>query len=231
FFPPRWSRGNPVDPAGDRNFIAYMQAPELLLKLPEVDSMVYMGFDSFSSFSSFFTTLSADLAKGLGEYVEEFSRMIPEETEGDPGQGREWMGRLVAKIAGVFFSYFGTSTPAEVEAFAHTQGTFLKSEKISSDLEKKLRDVLRPAEAESLENIGELFAEIFQPLMEALVLRWIEVYKKPVITTSFLGTAPAVSDMGHYPYPFAEQAAYVLAKMVEYRDYLDRAKEDPAGES
>jgi len=227
FFPPRWSRGNPVDPAGDRNFIAYMQTPELLLKLPEVDSLIYMGFDSFSSFSSSFITLSEDLAKGLGEYVKEFSRMIPEETEGDSGQDRKWMGRLVAKIAGVFFSYFGTSSPAEVEAFARSQVTFLDSETISSDLEKKLRDVLRPADGESLENVGELFAEIFQPLMEALILRWIEVYKKPVLTTSFVGTAPAISDMGHYPYPFAEQAAFVLAKMVEYREYLDRAKKNP----
>lgn len=230
-FPPRWSRGNPVDPAGDRDFIAYMQAPELLLKLSEVDSLIFMGFDSFSSFSSFFPALSEDLAKGLREYVNEFSRMIPEQTDDDTGQGGKWIGRLVAKIAGVFFSYFGTSSPAEVESFSRRQRTFLESKMIAPKIEKKLRDVLKFEDSESLENIGELFAEILQPLMEALVQRWIEVYKKPVLTTSFVGIAPAISDMGHYPYPFAEQAANVLGKMVEYREYLDWTKEASGGAS
>src|SRR4030043_52064 len=30
-FPPRWSRGNPVDPAGDRNFVTFLTAPGKLL--------------------------------------------------------------------------------------------------------------------------------------------------------------------------------------------------------
>ncbi|RPJ61075.1 MAG: hypothetical protein EHM12_05630, partial [Dehalococcoidia bacterium] len=51
-FPPRWSRGNPVDPAGDRNFIAYLTAPERLLALDTVDALIFMGFGGFSLFGN-----------------------------------------------------------------------------------------------------------------------------------------------------------------------------------
>jgi acyl-CoA synthetase (NDP forming) len=49
-FPPRWSHGNPIDPAGDRNFAAYLECPEVLLKLDEVDALIFMAFGGFSSF-------------------------------------------------------------------------------------------------------------------------------------------------------------------------------------
>ncbi len=51
-FPPRWSRQNPVDPAGDRNFVAYMTAPLKLLELDRVDSLIFMGFGGFILFSN-----------------------------------------------------------------------------------------------------------------------------------------------------------------------------------
>ncbi|RJR27618.1 MAG: hypothetical protein C4582_00330 [Desulfobacteraceae bacterium] len=224
-FPPRWSRGNPVDPAGDRNFIAYMQAPDLLLKLPEVHSLIFMGFDSFSSFSSFFPALNKDLARELGKHVREFSSMIPEGVDDNNGNSdRKWVGQVVGRIASVFFSFFGTSSPSEVAAFGRTQAKFLESGNIGGRMEKKLLQVLKSGDSEDLEKIGGLFAEILQPLMEVLVDTWIENYQKPVLTTSFVGTAPKISDLGHYPYPFAEQAAGVLAKMVEYREYLDRVE-------
>lgn len=41
---------NPVDPAEDRNIAAYLKASETLLKLEEVDSLIFMGFGSFSGF-------------------------------------------------------------------------------------------------------------------------------------------------------------------------------------
>ena len=53
-FPSRWSHGNPVDPAGDRDFVQYLRAPEILLEYPEVDAIIFMGFGSFSGLSSTF---------------------------------------------------------------------------------------------------------------------------------------------------------------------------------
>jgi acyl-CoA synthetase (NDP forming) len=51
-FPPRWSHGNPVDPAGDRNFISYLTAPAKLLAVDEVDALIFMGLGGFSIFAS-----------------------------------------------------------------------------------------------------------------------------------------------------------------------------------
>ena len=53
--PAAWSHGNPVDPAGDRDFVQYMRAPEVLLKCPEVDALIFMGFGSFSGLSTVFS--------------------------------------------------------------------------------------------------------------------------------------------------------------------------------
>jgi len=221
-FPPRWSRGNPVDPAGDRNFIAYMQAPEMLLKLPEVDALVFMGFDSFSNFSSVFVQISETLSDALWTLIKELAQIVPEEESQDLEFQVDWMTKLIGRIVQVFFSFFGTSDPSEVAAFGQRQIGFLKNEKIAPVLARKLQDVFRLFRGGNVENIGVLFGQVFQPLLECLVLYWIERYQKPVITTSFVGQAPVLSDLGHYAYPFSEQAALVLSKLVEYRRYLNR---------
>ena len=224
-FPPRWSRGNPVDPAGDRNFIAYMQAPEMLLRLPAVHSMIFMGFDSFANFSSVFTTISQDLSQALWRLIKELAELVPDRVSDDPEVEIKWMMRLIARIVDVFFSFFGTSDPEEVADFGRRQIDFIRSEKIWPAMARKLDGIFRRFKTEGTDNVGELFGQIFQPLLEALVLYWIETYQKPVITTSFMGQTPAVSDLGHFAYPFAEQAALTISKLLEYREYLDREKE------
>jgi len=221
-FPPRWSRGNPVDPAGDRNFISYMQAPEMLLKLPEVDALIFMGFDSFANFSSVFVQISRKLAQAMQDLIEELAAMVPDDLDGPPEAQFEWAGRLITKIVEVFFSFFGTSDPTEVADFASRQIGFMRSERIGPFLVGRIQSVLRDFRQGQVDNVGTVFGQVFQPLMESLVLNWIETYGKPVVTTSFMGQPPAMSELGHYAYPFAEQAAFVLAKMLEYQRYLDR---------
>ena len=223
-FPPRWSRGNPVDPAGDRNFIAYMQAPEMLLKLPEVDAMIFMGFDSFANFSSVFVQISQKLAQAMWTLIEELEAMVPKDEEADapPGERPEWAMRLIARVVEVFFSFFGTSDSAEVAEFGRRQIGFLQSERIGPHLIDRLKTILGDFRQGGVENIGAVFGQVFQPILESLVLNWIDTYKKPVLTTSFMGQPPAMSKLGHYAYPFAEQAALVLAKLLEYQRYLDR---------
>ena len=226
-FPPRWSRGNPVDPAGDRNFIAYMQAPEMLLKLPEVDAMIFMGFDSFANFSSVFATISSKLSDSLIAFMKELSNLVPDGPLDHQASDKQWMNKLINKVVGVFFSFFGTSDPEEVKAFGRRQAELMSSDTIAATLGERLASVFQEFKAGKVENIGALFGQIFQPLLDALLLNWIEAYRKPVITTSFMGQVPSVSPMGRYAYPFAEQAAFVLSKLVEYSEFLKREGMDP----
>ncbi|MDY6878611.1 MAG: CoA-binding protein [Desulfatiglans sp.] len=223
-FPPRWSRGNPVDPAGDRNFIAYMQAPDLLLKLPEVHSMIFMGFDSFSSFGSVFTTLSEELAQTFRDFFKDISSVVPREDLRNGDNGHGWMEELIRKIVKIFFSFFGTSTPSEVESFVRKQVSFTGSKEVLVSLRKRLLNTLKTIEKGDSSDIGYLFEQLFNPLLEALVRNWIASYKKPVITTSFMGASAALTEMNHYAFPFAEHAAFVLAKLLEYKRYLDGEK-------
>lgn len=223
-FPPRWSRGNPVDPAGDRNFIAYMQAPDLLLKLPEVHSMIFMGFDSFSSFGSVFTTLSEELAQTFRDFFKDISSVVPREDLRNGDNGHGWMEELIRKIVKIFFSFFGTSTPSEVESFVRKQVSFTGSKEVLMSLRKRLLNTLKTIEKGDSSDIGYLFEQLFNPLLEALVRNWIASYKKPVITTSFMGASAALTEMNHYAFPFAEHAAFVLAKLLEYKRYLDGEK-------
>ena len=226
-FPPRWSRGNPVDPAGDRNFIAYMQAPELLLKLPEVHSLIFMGFDSFANFGSVFPSVSAALRDALRAFLVELSEMVPDRPSEDAQTRAEWTGRLIDRLIGTFFSLFGTSDPAEVAAFARRLTDFVRTGEVGPAVEERLLDAFRRFRQDSPEHAGEVFGQIFRPLMECLVRGWIETRGKPVITTSFMGQAPAVTNTGHYAYPFAEQAAFAVAKLLERRRYLDAVGEGP----
>lgn len=226
-FPPRWSRGNPVDPAGDRNFIAYMQAPEMLLKLPEVDAMIFMGFDSFANFSSVFATISSKLSDSLIALMKELSDLVPDGLLDDQGSDKQWMNKLIGRVVDVFFSFFGTSDPEEVKAFGRRQAELMANDTIAATLGERLATVFQKFKAGQVENIGEMFGQIFQPLLDALLLNWIEAYRKPVITTSFMGQVPSVSPMGRYAYPFAEQAAFVLSKLVEYSEFLQREGIDP----
>lgn len=226
-FPPRWSRGNPVDPAGDRNFIAYMQAPEMLLKLPEVDAMIFMGFDSFANFSSVFATISSKLSDSLMAFMKELSDLVPDGPLDGQGSDKQWMNKLIGRVVRVFFSFFGTSDPEEVKAFGRRQAELMASDTIAAALGERLATVFQEFKAGQVENIGAMFGQIFQPLLDALLLNWIEAYRKPVITTSFMGQVPSVSPMGRYAYPFAEQAAFVLSKLVEYSEFLQREGIDP----
>ncbi|MDY7036486.1 MAG: hypothetical protein SV375_10060, partial [Thermodesulfobacteriota bacterium] len=134
--------------------------------------------------------------------------------------------KLIRKVVDVFFSFFGTSESADVKAFAQKQVNFIREGKVGPELGKKLQDIFRSFEEDSLENIGDRFAQVFDPLLQILVFNWIETYKKPVMTTSFMGRPPVLTDMGHYAYPFAEQATFVLAKLLEYKKYLNREKKN-----
>lgn len=82
--------------------------------------------------------------------------------------------------------------------------------------------VLRSLRKDSLPETEDPFTQLFSPMLQALVLNWTETYHKPVVTTTFMGNTTSMTDMGYYAYSSAERAALVLAKLVEYREFLDR---------
>ncbi len=223
-FPPRWSHGNPVDPAGDRDFIAYMKAPEILLKLPEVDALLFMGFGNFTGIAERFSGMNKDIIKLYQTFVQSLAKTAPSnDCPEDSGIVDNWLETVTRKAVEIFFSMFGTSASDETEAFIGKLIAVLKNKQIGSDLRKRF------LHAADLLNRGRTnegirrFEKGFQALMEGLLMRWIEIYKKPLITTTFM-EMPTVSDVGYHSYPTPERAAFVLTKLIAYREYLERIK-------
>jgi len=220
--PPRWSHGNPVDPAGDRNFIAYMQAPDLLLKLPEVDSLIYMGFTNFSGWATRFSGINKDITKIYQELIQELTKLIPgKEALEDPRTDESWMEELTKKLVESFFAVFGTTDSTDLEAFSQKLTSIFKNKKVGPKLKEQF---LRTAKSFHNGTIGENmnpFGPVLEALMEGLLITWIKTYDKPVITTSFMEMS-TVSKLGYHAYPTPERAATVLTKMMEYREYLEQ---------
>ncbi|MFC1885955.1 hypothetical protein ACFLZM_02730, partial [Thermodesulfobacteriota bacterium] len=220
-FPPRWSHGNPVDPAGDRDFIAYMKAPELLLKLPEVDSLLFMGFGNFTGIAERFSGMNADIIKIYQEFIKNLAKKAPTESlQKEPKSVDHWVERVAREAVGIFFSMFGTSTPDETETFVQKLIVVLKHKQIGPNLKTRFLQAAELLNAGKTSQGIRMFEEGFQALMEGLLMSWIEAYDKPLITTTFI-EMPTVSNVGYHSYPTPERAAFVLTKLIEYREYLE----------
>ena len=229
-FPPRWSHGNPVDPAGDRNFITYLKAPDILLQYPEVDALIFMGFGTFSAFAAMFSSagnafdrMFADLKARAGDLEQTARYFVDMLDSGDHSKIRE-----IIKVAmRVIFGSVLTAQSSEVDNFIDTLSDVLTSEKIlESSFVDGLRELFNSILAGSID--GSKMAnivELLEPMLGALIHHWIVTYGKPVITTTFTEEAPRMGLGGHHPYPNVERAATVLAKLVEYREYLDSVGE------
>jgi hypothetical protein len=65
----------------------------------------------------------------------------------------------------------------------------------------------------------------FQPLLEALIVKWMHDFEKPIITTSFTEEATSLKGGKFYSFSSGTKAAVVLSKLVEYSEYLKRTAE------
>ena len=216
-FPPRWSHGNPVDPAGDRNIAAYLKAPEILLKLEEVDSLIFMGFGSFSGFGGSMATMFQSSV---------FEEMLAPATEMfKPENVSQWDIRSVISLVSPLFSAGDEKGRKEFEeliASAVESGEV----DISSSLLTGIRSLFTSDGKIELVRLTDTF-RLFDSFLGGLVLHWIKTYGKPVVTTTFTEMGSHLNLKGgfYYSYPSPQRAARVLARLSEYKEYLERISE------
>ncbi|MBW2622446.1 MAG: hypothetical protein JRD68_06035, partial [Deltaproteobacteria bacterium] len=225
-FPSRWSHGNPVDPAGDRNFIQYIKAPEFLLRYPEVDAVLFMGFGSMSGMSHMLSSARSGAGQrmeGLKARLNGLRDMARENVErlesNDPARIRE----AVQAAFNLMFSSFLSSQGNDVEEFIELVSEALASEKMKKGpFLTGLKDFFQSMsedEIDPMKLIGVM--SLMDPLLDGLINYWMEKYGKPVLTTTFTERTSQMGEGGHFPYPNAERASTVLAKLLEYKEYLD----------
>jgi succinyl-CoA synthetase alpha subunit len=217
-FPPRWSRGNPIDPAGDRNFIAYLTAPPRILDLDEVDALIFMGLGDFSGFADMISSLGASASRASGQ-------LLPSAEE---------IGRALAPFLGILASgdpaRIGRSIGDALSRFGPLAG--IGDETDSANFSAMLADAIASGEidvadlAQSLEAAAatgattRTLAEAVDAILGGLVRFWIRSYGKPVITTSFTEALPRLQGK-FLSYPSGRRASSVLVKLTEYGEYLD----------
>jgi hypothetical protein len=64
--------------------------------------------------------------------------------------------------------------------------------------------------------------EAISRFMIALAEQWVANHNKPVITTTFFAEGLPRLQGSHYDYPSGRQAARVIIKLVEYKEYLEK---------
>jgi len=224
-FPPRWSRGNPVDPAGDRNFIAYLVAPPRLLELKTVDSLIFMGFGGFTLFGSLLLQQrSAQEKKMKPEDVAQrdaaLKAIIPiieDIKSGNVYKTETAISQLISMLGWVL----GIQDKMQIEDLATMVIAARYSGKIDDTLVDDLLDLAsgKALLANSGRTRMEIINDMIVRLMRAMSGQWIESYNKPVITTTF--TEEQVKLTGnHYDYTSGNRAARVLLKLTQYYGYL-----------
>ena len=224
-FPSRWSHGNPVDPAGDRDFVQYMRAPEVVLGCPEVDALIFMGFGSFSNISSVFAGGSSgpDIMNFM-KNIDGFEEMAQSALNAFNSEDRDHIRGIVKFILKIIFDSIMPSKNLEMEDFLETLTQSLTSEEmLESSFFKTLKEILISIVAGDVDRLKTVnVMHLMEPIPGSLVRGLIEKYGKPVITTTFTEGNTQLSEAGHFPYSNADRASNVLAKLIDYREYLEK---------
>jgi succinyl-CoA synthetase alpha subunit len=224
-FPPRWSRQNPVDPAGDRNFVAYMIAPLKLLELECVDSLIFMGFGGFTLFSNLLMQQRSHLEEKMSpEQVAQRAAamrsiipLLEDVKSPDLYKMQSAVGQLIKMLA----LFMGIEDLNQIGALSDVVTNARLSGMLKDDI---VDDMLELANSTSKGGASgrtrvDIINSFIVGLLRALVDQWITSYKKPVITTTF--TEEQVKLVGnHYDYTSGKRAARVLLHLTTYHDFL-----------
>jgi len=226
-FPPRWSHGNPVDPAGDRNLLTYLTAPGKLLKVDELDSLIFMGFSGFSIYTSLFISRSNDQAAPWISSRDAFREMASEFTAALISKDTVKIGQTVLPIVSGMASRMGSYNEEDVAELTEIIAAAIVSGRLRVPY---LVSAFLPPGSQALAEMGikepPTANEASAHFLVALAEQWVASYKKPVLTTTFFTSDQPRLEGTHYAYPSGRHAARVLIKMVEYKEYL-KASQKP----
>ncbi len=225
-FPPRWSRGNPVDPAGDRNFVTFLTAPGKLLRVKEVDALIFMGFGGFSIFASLFLSTDTGSTEGVASWVpsrEQFRELALAFTKAVSSKDTTEIGKAIHPIVASVASIMGVYNEEEVNELTQLVASAFASGRLNAP---SLISAFLPPDSPLLSEMGirnpPTPQEAIARFLVALAEQWVENYNKPVLTTTFFAETQPRLQGSHYAYPSGRAAARVLVKMVEYKEYLER---------
>jgi succinyl-CoA synthetase alpha subunit len=221
-FPPRWSRGNPVDPAGDRNFVTFLTAPVKLLKVDEVDSLIFMGFSGFSIFAPLFVSTDSGAAAPWISSREAFREIASAFIEVLSSKDVAKIGKFIQPVVSGLASNMGIYHEEEIDELTEIVAAAIASGKLKVPF---LVSAFLPPGSQALEEMGvrnpPTINEAVAHFLVAISQQWVRSYKKPVLTTTFFAEDQTRLQGTHYAYPSGRHAARVLIKMVEYKEYLE----------
>jgi len=221
-FPPRWSRGNPVDPAGDRNFVTFLTAPSKLLRVDEVDSLIFMGFSGFSIFAPLFVSTDSGAVAPWVSSREAFREIASAFTKVLSSKDAAKIGEFIQPIVSGLALSMGIYQGEEVDELTEIVAAAIASGKLKVPF---LVSAFLPPGSQALVEMGvrnpPTINEAVAHFLVAMAEQWVESYKKPVLTTTFFAEDQPRLQGTHYAYPSGRHAARVLIKMVEYKEYLE----------
>ena len=219
-FPPRWSHGNPVDPAGDRNFIGYYLAPKIILDLSGIDALIFMGFGSLAGFGNImdktkgtqtFIHRIPEMLAGLKGMEEAAGAFVAALQTGDTAQFERMAEPLLPLVA----LFFGSDT----QTIARFMETLLSGPRIRATMAEMIAAFV--GMAHEGEGAMPKIIERLDDIIAALLAHFMKTYKKPIVSTTFM-EFPQVIKGASYPYTTSAKAVRVLGKLVEYREHLAR---------
>ena len=221
-FPPRWSRGNPVDPAGDRNFVTFLTAPGKLLKVSEVDSLIFMGFSGFSIFASLFVSTDSGESAPWVSSREAFHQVASAFTKVLSSRDAVEIGKFIQPVVSGLATRMGVYQEEEIGDLTEIIASAIASGRLKvpfliSAFLPPGSQALAEMRVEKPPSVNEAVAHFLVAMAE----QWVASYKKPVLTTTFFGGDQPRLQGSHYAYTSGRHAARVLIKMVEYREYLE----------
>jgi succinyl-CoA synthetase alpha subunit len=222
-FPPRWSHGNPVDPAGDRNLLTYLTAPGKLLRVDEIDSLIFMGFSGFSIYTSLFISRESG-QQGEAPWLsnrEAFRAIAQEFTAALLAKDTVKIGNTVRPIVSIMAQRMGIYQEEEVADVTEIIAAAIVSGRLRIPY---LISAFLPPGSQALAEMGVKDPptpdQASAHFLVAIAEQWVASYKKPVLTTTFFTSDQPRLEGTHYAYPSGRHAARVLIKMVEYEEYL-----------